>query len=308
MIKNTSYDLVFMDHMMPEMDGVEAAEIIRGMGVDIPIIALTANVVAGTKGEFLAAGMNDMLAKPIDRALFNKALETWLPAEKIGQVSGEALLSEPQSELKSELAYSGASSFWEKLEGIPGLSVQTGLDRVSGRRDVYERSLKLALKEIEKCGKNLSAFLTAADMRNFKIEVHGIKGSLANIGAMELSALAFELETASAQGDLSLCAAKLPDFLERLASLRQSISDTYREQNQDDKYRPAILPEMPAIFEKLSSAINASDFAAINTGIDGLYALNPQEALRTEIDKIKRAAQTMNYPEALELMSGLMRF
>jgi signal transduction histidine kinase/AmiR/NasT family two-component response regulator len=126
MIRNKHYDLIFMDHMMPEMDGVETTEIIRGTGVVTPIIALTANVIAGAKEKFLAAGMNDMLSKPINKALLNKILETWLPVDKIKQreaVKAEAEPFAPEQE-----------KFWKKIECIPGLSWQTGLGRVSGQR------------------------------------------------------------------------------------------------------------------------------------------------------------------------------
>jgi CheY-like chemotaxis protein len=95
------YDLVFMDHMMPEMDGIEATKIIREAGNTMPIIALTANAIAGVKEEFLAAGMNDLLTKPIDKVLLNEILKNWLPAEKVIEISEEG--SETKRKAKNEL-------------------------------------------------------------------------------------------------------------------------------------------------------------------------------------------------------------
>jgi CheY-like chemotaxis protein len=80
------YDIIFMDHMMPEMDGIEATKIIRAMDLpikDIPIVALTANAVRGAIAKFLAAGQNDFLSKPIDQAAMAQCLVKWLPKEKI---------------------------------------------------------------------------------------------------------------------------------------------------------------------------------------------------------------------------------
>lgn len=80
------YDLIFMDHMMPEMDGVEAAQKIRSLGEEyasIPIVALSANAASGTEREFLAGGMNDLLAKPIEPRALSGILEKWLPEEKL---------------------------------------------------------------------------------------------------------------------------------------------------------------------------------------------------------------------------------
>jgi len=83
MVKANNYDLVFMDHMMPEMDGVEATNIIRETHKNLPIIALTANAVSGVKEMFLSNGFNDFLSKPIDIVNLNSTLEKWLPKEKI---------------------------------------------------------------------------------------------------------------------------------------------------------------------------------------------------------------------------------
>ncbi|MDR0389569.1 MAG: response regulator [Spirochaetaceae bacterium] len=86
LVQKNSYDLVFMDHMMPEMDGIETTRRIRELGIGykkIPIVALTANVVAGAETMFLKNQFNDFLAKPIEFASLNRCLRKWLPPEKI---------------------------------------------------------------------------------------------------------------------------------------------------------------------------------------------------------------------------------
>jgi len=85
-IKNTKYDIVFMDHMMPELDGIETTKIIRKIPgeyfANLPIIALTANAVSGTRNMFLQNGMNDLLTKPIELPKLNEILDRWLPSSK----------------------------------------------------------------------------------------------------------------------------------------------------------------------------------------------------------------------------------
>ena len=87
MVQENHYDLVFMDHMMPEMDGIEATERIRQMEdpylKEMPIIALTANAIVGAKEEFLQAGMNDFVGKPIAMPDMIRAIRRWLPPELI---------------------------------------------------------------------------------------------------------------------------------------------------------------------------------------------------------------------------------
>ncbi|MDE7259297.1 MAG: response regulator, partial [Lachnospiraceae bacterium] len=85
--RQRQYDLVFMDHMMPEMDGIEAVKLIRATGTPytdrLPIVALSANAVKGMEAEFLVGGMNDFLPKPIDMAMLGSILKKWLPPELI---------------------------------------------------------------------------------------------------------------------------------------------------------------------------------------------------------------------------------
>ena len=86
LIKENDYDIVFMDHMMPEMDGVDATQIIRGFPEEkyrrLPIVALTANVVGDVRDMFLQSGMNDFLSKPLEFNEIERVLQKWLPSDK----------------------------------------------------------------------------------------------------------------------------------------------------------------------------------------------------------------------------------
>jgi CheY-like chemotaxis protein len=301
-----------MDHMMPVMDGVEATKIIRAKGIETPIIALTANAVAGAKNEYLAAGMNDLLTKPIKKSLLNKLLEDWLPPEKIirqkedlpppAVTAGAADAADDIPEKRKE--------FWKKIEEIEGLSVTTGLERVSGQRDVFEKSLNLMMKEIEKCSNNLNEYLALDDMRNFCIEVHGMKGSLANIGMMELSADAYELEKASDKGDGNFCATRLLPFLDGLETFNAGLQEAFAAIKQSSA--PVdIPPELPPVLKLLSGAFKEKNFIAVDEGMDGLSALQEKgvikgESLNEEIEKIKDAVSIMDYNGANEIISRLL--
>jgi signal transduction histidine kinase/FixJ family two-component response regulator/HPt (histidine-containing phosphotransfer) domain-containing protein len=298
MIRKNQYDLVFMDHMMPEMDGAETTKAIREMGINVPIIALTANVVEGSRELFLNAGMSDMLMKPIDRATLNKMLAYWIPSEKIKNQPDETNIIE-------ETGANTHKEFWKRIGLIKGLSIQTGLGRVSGQWDVYRDSLKLLIKEIEKCNRNLNLFLSSDDMRNFSIEAHSMKGSLANIGVMELSALAKELETASDHGDAAFCAANLAPFLEALRDLSSDLAEAFGAENRDRD--PIVIPpELPAVFEKLKKAFENTDFLAIEKLMRSLNGLKPEGALKEEIENINDAVLMMDYGSALEAMQKIL--
>jgi signal transduction histidine kinase/CheY-like chemotaxis protein/HPt (histidine-containing phosphotransfer) domain-containing protein len=307
-ITRSKYDIVFMDHMMPGMDGVEATKIIREKGVKVTIIALTANAVAGAKEEFFIAGMDDWLTKPINKALFFKMLEKWIPAEKVSKASTEPVDQSDNGgggETGGGEDDSTQDEFRRSIEQIEGLSVKTGLERNSGW-DSYKTSLRLMVKEIKTCDMNLNEFLDAGDLHNFSISVHGMKSALAFIGAPELSRLAYDLELASDREDAVFCASNLPPFLKRLTALGRSLAQAFAKDNLN-RGPIEIPPGLPLIFERLAAAFDETDFLAIDEGIESLDALNPGGTLKDEIERLKDAVLMMDYEGAKEIMRELLR-
>ena len=196
------------------------------------------------------------------------------------------------------------SEFWKAIEQIEGLSIQIGLERVSGRRIIYEKSLRIMPKEIEKCIKKLTDFFDASDMNNFSIVVHSIKSTLANIGSMELSAKALDLENASSGGDLAYCANNMPSLLSGLNKLYSALQEAYtlKEKSNDPIVIP---PELPDILEKMITAFDKMDFILIDKLTEKIDALNTKGALKEELEQIKDAALTMDYENAKEIITKL---
>jgi HPt (histidine-containing phosphotransfer) domain-containing protein len=192
------------------------------------------------------------------------------------------------------------------LEQIEGLSVQTGLDRVFGQWDVYRKSLKLTIKEIEKCDNNLNKFLAEGDMRNFSIEAHSMKGLLSNIGADDISVLALELENASNRADSAFCVSALQPFLKALGEFAGRLMEAFAQEDQNNG--PIEIPaDLPIIFDKLKTAFDEANYLAMDKEIENLDALMPGGALKEEIEKIKDAVMMMDYDCALEVMRDLLK-
>jgi HPt (histidine-containing phosphotransfer) domain-containing protein len=137
-----------------------------------------------------------------------------------------------------------------------------------------------------------------------------MKSSLANIGVMELSAMAQGLESAADQNDIAFCSAKLPLFLETLRFLRSSLTEAFAEKNQSHG-QIEIPSGLPLIFEKLTLAFADTDFPAIDRGIESLNALAKRGemdgALKEEIEHIKDAVLMMDYDDAQEVMRKLLK-
>jgi CheY-like chemotaxis protein len=239
MLKNalaagTPFDLVFMDHMMPDIDGVETTQKIREMIPDagcapdyyqkLPIIALSANAVQGTEEMFLASGMNGFVSKPIDAANLNRALAYWLPREKISlqeqvdetaadagtddsggagadadkDVQAGALIKE---EAPKERSNAGAALLSSALSGITGLNTEKGLYFFAGDARGYRSALRqFCMSSGEEC-RRLEACLAAADWNAYSRAAHALKGGLGTIGASELSEWAQKLDAAAKPAD-----------------------------------------------------------------------------------------------------------
>ena len=297
-VQRNKYDLVFMDHMMPEMNGIETTKHIRGMGIETPIIALTASAVTGAREMMLEAGMNDYLAKPIIKFELNQILKQWIPADK--------LLEPTQSETPADDDSDDShDDFWNAVEHIEGLSIMEGLSRIDCQRGVFEKSLKLMIHEIEKSDTNLRAFQSAGDMENFRIEVHGIKGALANIGMMDLSAKAFELEQAAKENNVGFCGENLPALLAEMSILEEKLNNAFSMIKRDSA--PIEMPpELPDIFLRMTEAFREMDFVRIDSEIEKLDALDITGSLKDDIEQIKDAILMMDYDGAEEQIKALL--
>jgi CheY-like chemotaxis protein len=228
-LKENVYDAVFMDHMMPKMDGLQATGVIREMGrrepyyQNLPIIALTANALSGQQELFLRAGMNDFLAKPIEVKKLDAILKKWIPAEKQLEIpSGSSEASTPplqQAEAKPGAPASLTISGVDCAYGIhlSGDSAELYMDILSSFCDEAEE----AITKIEEC-------LRSNDTKTYTILVHALKGASRSIGAAEFAELAFHLETSAREQNMAELQNATPEFLSRLQTLTDAIRDALK--------------------------------------------------------------------------------
>jgi len=176
-IKNgKTYDIIFMDHMMPEMDGIETTKRLREQGYELPIVALTANAVAGQAGIFLGNGFDDFISKPIDlrqmNMLLNKMIRDKQPQEVIDAARKASLEKMDQSTLPKQ---SDDPEFVKVFIREAAKSLAT-LEKLFNKENWHERE---------------------EDLRLYIIYIHTVKSALANIGKLDLSAVALKLEQAA---------------------------------------------------------------------------------------------------------------
>jgi len=252
------YDIVFMDHMMPEMDGIEATKKIREIGYTKPIIALTANAVAGQAKVFLENGFDDFISKPIDIRQLNKALKTWIRDKAAPEVVEKAKLE--QSTAKEIIPQAKAD-----LLGI------------------FAKDAKKILPVIEATLKNIAG-ATDEDLHQFTIKIHAMKSALANIGENEASKLTLSLEKAGKEKNKNTIEAETPAFIAKLKDITakiDSIADTGADVDADEN--PAYLREQLQIISKASESY---DVQTIETSLENLKKMRWTKETKALLDKI----------------------
>jgi len=290
-----------MDHMMPEMDGIEATYCIREMAKQegyeylqtIPIIALTANALVGMREMFLGSGLDDFIPKPIDPARLNEVLAMWIPKEK-----------QTITDAKSWKSKSAAN---EAIR-IPGVNTLVGIVRTGGTLDGYLRVLSPLCSELETKIAAMEAALNEGDLATYRRHVHTYKSFLATIGAMSVSAMAAMLETASQNADRPTIDTHHGNFirdLREVAAATEAVLNARNEQmgkadisSEDKQWLQAEL----ALLKQAIDEINAHQIDSI---MDGVLARRWTKEINEQLDKIMQNITLYEWSDAVTLIDRL---
>jgi signal transduction histidine kinase/DNA-binding response OmpR family regulator/HPt (histidine-containing phosphotransfer) domain-containing protein len=289
------YDLIFMDHMMPDMDGIETAAAIREMGAedayyrDVPIVALTANAVVGQRELFLRNGMNDFLAKPIDLQKLAAILKKWLPPDK--QIERTAT--------GNEIAKADAVVDFS----VPGVSVETGLRNLGSSFAAYADILGDFCRDAEARAEQLETSAREGDLTLYMILAHALKGAARSVGAERFADFAAEMEARAKSGDHAGVKAQSGAFLAALGELVSDIRAAL------DKWTDTAAPAEPAgtfarKLEALRAALSDMDIQAVNALL-AEYTETPLDAeTRETVVNIEQHILMFEYDEAIKVIDA----
>ena len=207
-IREKEYDLIFMDHMMPGMDGVETMlrirEMDKGKHGTLPIISITTDALENVKDDMMLLGFDGYLAKPIDICKMERVLLDFIPKSKISYVNANVVdMSVPEVKL-SEVS---------EVDILQHMDVELGIQNCGGTLDDYHQVMDVVLKYGGKRLAKLKKLVYEKDYVNYIIDVHSLKRTAANIGAVELSQMALEHEQAGKVGDFDYIEANYEELL-----------------------------------------------------------------------------------------------
>ncbi|MDR2596985.1 MAG: response regulator [Treponema sp.] len=228
------YDIIFMDHMMPKMDGIEATKILREMGYKGNIVALTANAIVGQDEMFMKNGFDGFISKPIDIRQLNITLINHIRDKQSPEVLEAAQKKKSKVDKKQTSVY----------------EVQQINPQSAG---FFVRDAEKAIHVLDNIlQKN---FNTESDIQLYIINVHAMKSALANIGEIELSESASRLEQAGRDKDLNLMTTETKNFLEAL----QAVIEKIKPKDDDDGNIEDTQEVLAYLREKLTDIKNACD-------------------------------------------------
>ncbi len=296
MVQHTDYDIVFMDHMMPELDGIETAQAIRSLGgkyAKLTIVALTANVVSGAAELFRESGMDDFIGKPIEMSELNRILSKYIPESK--QLKKAEPVEEPKEEAKSD--------FLNELSLIDGLDVEAALKQCAGDAGFLADIVRSAATS--PTVKSLVTAYKKQDFRSYTVHVHGIKGALRNIGMEVLGDQAYELELAGKRNDADFINKHHSEFMnEFYAFAEKAISITDKKLGKVPN--AGDIEELKESLKELIEAAKDMDYSRSAEITDALGQNTYGDVIDKDIEKINMAVNGFEFEEAIDIAKSIL--
>ncbi len=207
--RKNAYDLILMDHMMPEMDGVETLKRLRADDLNVnrnaKVVALTANAIVGSRERYMEYGFDDYLSKPIKAAELDELLKRYLAEEENASV------------------YIQEEETVKVSEDLLHIDRETGLSYCMNMEDFYEDMLKTFCEQVDEYLPKLEEHYSNQDWQQYAVITHGLKGNALNIGAVKFSKLSLEHELAGKQGNAAYIKSEYHKYISALNKLVEKI-------------------------------------------------------------------------------------
>ena len=302
MVQKNHYHLILMDQMMPVMDGIETAERIRKLPQkdkkNVPIIALTANAIRGSREMFLEKGFQDYISKPMNINLLENLLIKYLPDEFIHFVDKE----DPTIKVGSIT--------------IPGVDTQAGIKNYNNSVSKYVQVLKYIYEDggdqIARMEKNIAE----ENFEQYTFETHALKGLALGVGANSLAEKAKDLEMSVRAGETDKVKNEAPALIEEykefLANIKFVLVDNGIEVNKDKEeveVTRGILSEKDEKTEllELRDSLEMLDMTESSDRISKLLQTEVDEDKREKFKKIRAAVKEFDYDEAIIIVDEILK-
>ena len=292
--KQKHYDVIFLDHMMPDKDGIETLKEMKTFkdtpNSETPIICLTANAISGIREMYINAGFDDYITKPIDPDRLEAMLLQYISKGKIAPPSDD----EEDDYFIPDFIFK-----------IDALDVNSGLIHC-GSREAYMATLKMYLEAASQNAEDIERYWSVRDLKNTTIKVHALKSTSRVIGALKLGDLAEKLEKAGDSGDTETLEKELGKLLSQyreLAAELEPLSDIKPDEDSDT--RPLITEEdMKEAYTAILEFCASYDFDSVVNVVESLDDYRFPEEEATRFEAVKKAVDNFDYDMIPGIISG----
>lgn len=298
------YDLIFMDQMMPEMDGVETTKRIRELNDyyrKSNIIALSANALVGTREQLMQQGFDDYLEKPLKMKELNRIIKTYLFPLVSNRTSGEECETEKNQSLNTTLSIKNTSKILKDLD------VQKAISVFSNDLNVFHKILRTYLSDMLERQSKLESIIENRDIHIFEINVHAIKSASRSVGAFTFANFAEELEKLAEDREWNKILVKIDSFKQSLSNIIHQIYEYFdlidKEQNKQLKKREK--PDI-VLLKKLQEICELMEYDRSEEIINHLCEFEYSETTNEEIIKLKTYYKDFNYEKMEEVVKNLL--
>lgn len=297
--RNKKYDIIFMDHMMPQKDGIETLHELRDQkddpNIDTTVICLTANVIKGAREKYISEGFDDYITKPVDSEKLEELLLKHLPPEKIeqGVFEEEKADDDRSKEIIPEQLF--------ELEKHTPIKVNEGISN-SGSVELYMPLLKMFWSSVDERIGEIEKYLKEGDISNYTIKVHALKSSARIIGAAELGEKAQELENAGKNADMDYINEHHEKLMNEFRRLKEPLSAIFDSGEEDNDKPEADMGLMMDTYEAIRSAADDMDCDRLQGIFDEMKAYRIPDCEAVLWKNIKDASDNYDYDRILELI------
>lgn len=295
----TDYNLIFMDHMMPEMDGIEATKRIRNLDGEyyknVPIIAFSANAVSGVGEMFMKNGMNDFLSKPIDMKQMESILRKWLYK-----------IIMPKENQPSETESVEVAVLDEEVSKlmIPGIDVEIAI-QCSGSEVIFRKLLQIFYDTLSEKVELIQQLEQEEDIQRYIIEVHGLKSAARLVGAVELASQAEYLERCGKEDNIQEIHTKTPSFLEFYLSYKEKLQPFVKIDTGEKK---PLLPKekLLSMLSELRDCLKDFNIDRADNIMEEIGGYSHEEEFEKIFHDLRDSVENIEYDISTELLDKFM--
>jgi len=308
LVSTKKYDLLLLDAMMPGMSGEDTLKAIRnsdGINAKIPAIVLTANAIVGAKEEYLKAGFDEYLSKPVDGDALEDMLQKYLPAEKIEIVATSEMVNKENN--SSETDYE--KELLKNLDNVFGINVSEGVNAAGGL-DTYISVCKNFTQTATSRIEQIKEYCENRDFENYTIQVHALKSSARLVGAVNLSDSALALEIAGKEKDIDRIINNTESLIKEYDSIQKGLSEVFlKMESQKDLEEKEEISEkkLKRKLSELCELIQAFDFESAKDLFASLERYKMPESFNESYKALKVSMAEVDNDEIISIVTKYIK-